>query len=314
MHREIALGFGALFVCIFGWGFSTNFIEFGLKEISFLPYLFYRFFVATIILTPFALLFKFDGLKTTIKFPLIWAIGISEAIGLLFQYFAISFFHVSAGFAALFSLLFVLLVPFLSLALLKEQLQPLHLLAVGIGLVGVIFVSTKGNFINFFIADTLGILFLIVTAFAFAFYLVFTAKLQQTHDVDTFALFYLVILIISLTTGITMFVFGSFVLPTLSAWFWIVSVVVISTIISFFAYFYAQERLNQNLVSVLLLGQLIIPFTIDFFYLNRNYNILVYIGLVIITLSMIVAAISPIIYNKTQASENEKPNQELSQN
>ena len=314
MHRKTVLAFGALVVYIIGGGFSTNFIEFGLKEISFLPYLFYRFFVATIILTPFAVLFKFAELKTTIKFPLIWAIAISDTIGLLFQYFAISFFHVSAGFAALFSLLFVLLVPFLSLVLLKEQLQPLHLLAVGIGLVGVILVSTGGNFSNFFIADTLGILFLIVTAFAFGLYLVFTAKLLQTHDVDTFALFYLVILILSLTTGITMFGFGSFVLPTLAAWFWIGNLALISTIISFFAYFYAQERLNQNLVSVLLLGQLIIPFTIDFFYLNRNYNIWVYIGIGIIALSMVVATISPIIYNRIQVRENEKPNQELSQN
>ena len=301
MHNKTILAFGSLFICVLGWGFSTNFIEFGLKEIGFLPYIFYRFFTTAVVLTPFVLLFKLNEVKVTVRYPLIWMIGISETVGILFQYFAISFYQVSAGFAALFSLLFVLLVPFLAFLILKEPIRLAHLVAVGIGLVGIVFVSSQGNLNNFFTTSTIGLLLLICTAFGFAFYLIFTAKLQRSQDVDTFTLFYLVMVIICLLGGLAMFSFGAFVLPTTQAWIWILLITFISTIIAFFTYFYAQNQLNPNLVSILLLGQLLIPFTIDIAYVGRSYNIWVYSGIGIIVLSMLVAILVPDNKQKTKS-------------
>jgi drug/metabolite transporter (DMT)-like permease len=100
-------------IAILGWGLSTTFIEFGLDFIAPFPFLFYRFGLATIALTPLVILFRFSEFLELIRNKRTWVIGISEASGLILQYLGQDR-DATAGLAALLSLSFIVIVPFIS--------------------------------------------------------------------------------------------------------------------------------------------------------------------------------------------------------
>ncbi|MHA2112228.1 MAG: EamA family transporter [Candidatus Hodarchaeales archaeon] len=107
------ISYGAMTIAILGWGLSTTFIEFGLDFIAPFPFLFYRFGLATIALTPLVILFRFSEFLELIRNKWTWVIGISEASGLILQYLGQDR-DATAGLAALLSLSFIVIVPFIS--------------------------------------------------------------------------------------------------------------------------------------------------------------------------------------------------------
>jgi drug/metabolite transporter (DMT)-like permease len=110
VSRPSTISYGAMAIAILGWGLSTTFIEFGLEFIGPLPFLFYRFGLATITLTPLVILFRLSKFLELIRNKWTWVIGISESLGLIFQYLGQES-GVTAGLAALLLLSFIVIVP-----------------------------------------------------------------------------------------------------------------------------------------------------------------------------------------------------------
>jgi len=284
-------------IAVFGWGLSTTFIEFGLEFITPFPFLFYRFGLATIILAPLVILFRTSEFLEIIRNKWTWVIGISEAMGLILQYLGQER-DVAAGLAALLSLSFIVIVPFISPFILHENLEKNHLIAMSVAFIGVIFISSEGNMINLTGSSILGIIFLLGAAVGYAFYIISTSRLTtiEKPNVDTFTLFFSVLLIISLSSLIASLTFRQTLnlasIPREGIQ-WIILLTIFSTLIAFFAYFRALQEISANVASVLLPLQVLVPFVIDFFILGRIYSLWVLTGSFLIIIAMFIVVIQP---------------------
>ncbi|MCE7734129.1 MAG: EamA family transporter [Candidatus Heimdallarchaeota archaeon] len=292
-NRPSSLSYGAMAIAILGWGLSTTFIEFGLEFVAPFPFLFYRFGLATLVLTPFVFYFRRSEFFELIKNKWTWAIGLAEASGLTLQYLGQE--TVPAGLAALLSLSFIIIVPFLSPIILNEKLEKNHLIAMSVAFIGVIFISTEGNVNNIMGSSFIGIILLLGAAVGYAFYIISTSRLTtiEKPDVDTFTLFYSVLLIITLASLVTSLTFSELSSVPSEGIQWIVLLTIFSTLIAFLAYFRGAQEISANVMSVLLPLQMLVPFTIDFFVLGRTYSLWVITGSVLVVLAMVIVVIQP---------------------
>jgi drug/metabolite transporter (DMT)-like permease len=283
-----------LSIAILGWGLSTTFIEFGLEFIGPLPFLFYRFGLATITLTPLVILFRLSKFLELIRNKWTWVIGISESLGLIFQYLGQEC-GVTAGLAALLLLSFIVIVPFISPFILHEKLGRNHLIAMLIAFIGVIFISSEGNLYNLASSSILGIIFLLAAAVSYAFYIISTSRLTtiEKPNVDTFTLFYTVLLIITLSSLFASLTFSKLSSIPRESIQWIILLIIFSTLIAFFAYFRALQEITANVASVLLPLQILVPFVIDFFVLDRIYSVWILTGSFLIIMAMSIVVIQP---------------------
>ncbi len=293
MSRPSSISYGAMAIAILGWGLSTTFIEFGLEFVAPFPFLFYRFGLATLVLTPFVFYFRRSEFIDLIKNKWTWAIGLAEATGLTLQYLGQE--TVPAGLAALLSLSFIIIVPFLSPIILNEKLEKIHLIAMSVAFIGVIFISSEGNVDNIAGSSFAGIMLLLGAALGYAFYIISTSRLTtiEKPDVDTFTLFYSVLLIISLSSLFTSLTFSELSTFPSEGIQWIVLLTIFSTLIAFLAYFRGMQEISANVASVLLPLQMLVPFTIDFFILGRTYSLWVITGSFLVVIAMVIVVIHP---------------------
>lgn len=287
-------------IAILGWGVSTPLIEAGLTYIPPFTFLFFRFLVASLVVTPYILIKKRDELFKLFRCKLVWIIGLSESAGQLFQYIGQDL-GVPSSLAALLSLSFLLFVPFFSVIILKEKLHKIHLFAVLIGASGVTLIATHGHFTDINGLNTsmiLGIIFLISSALSYALYIVFSSRLTSVvaPDVDVTVLFYLVLVIITVSSFIFTLSFESPAIPTgIEIWAVLLLLVLFSTIIAFLAYFESVKGISANTVSVLLLLQIFIPFFIESVFYKRGYPPVVLFGAFLLLIAMFLVVVIPII-------------------
>lgn len=293
--------YGFITIAILGWGLSTSFIEQGLDSIEPMTFLGIRFLSATLILTPIVLLRHRSDFVDLMRNKWVWFVGISEALGLTFQYFGQQR-SIPAGLASLLSLLFILIVPFISPFMLKVKLNPLHLVAVAIALGGVILISSEGQRTNLLGGSISGVILLLMAAFFYAIYITTTSRLTtvEKKDINTFALFYAILLIIAImTSALSLVTEGSPQIPS-ESWKWIMGLVIVSTLIAFFAYFEALKEIPANMASVLLLLQALIPFLIDYFILERSYSFWILVGSFLILIAIVVVVVIPYLDNSPE--------------
>ncbi len=294
VSRPSTRSYIAMAIAILGWGLSSSIIEFGLDFVAPLPFLFYRFGLATLTLTPLVVLFRTTEFLELIKNKWTWIIGISEATGLTLQYLGQER-EVMAGLAALLSLSFIVIVPFISPFIVNEKLARNHVIAMSIAFIGVIFISSEGELNNLAGSSILGIILLLGAAVSYAFYIITTSRLTtiEKPNVDTFTLFYSVLLIITLFSLIASLSFNELTPVPSKGIQWIVLLTIFSTLIAFFAYFRALQEISANVASVLLPLQVLVPFIIDFFVLDRTYSLWVLSGSSLIILAMVIVVIQP---------------------
>ena len=287
----------AISIAIFGWGLSTSFVDFGLDFIAPLPFLALRFLVATIIISPFVLLNnnRFSEVIELLKNKWVLSIGIFEALGLTLQYFAQV--DVPAGLSSLLTMLFILIVPFISMYVLNERIHYLNILAILFGLIGVFFIITEGNLSNLLGGSLIGILLLLGSAIGYAFYQISASRLttMEKKDVDIFSLLFVVMLIISSLSLISSLIVNvsDYQHIKIDAWIWIILLAIFSSIIAFVTYFEATKGINVNVISILLLFQFLIPFLIDFLFLKIPYSFYVIAGSIIIIIAMLLVLLIP---------------------
>ena len=295
-------------MAILGWGLSTSLIEFGLEYVSPFSFLFLRFSIASLILSPFILKTKYKEIKSLFRSKWVWFIGLSESTGMLLQYLG-QREGVPAGLAALLSLIFLIFVPFLSPLILDDRINRYHIIAIILGFVGVTIIASDGDvshLLDFDSGSILGIILLILAALAYAFYIVTTSRQVTIEDsnTDTTALFYIILIVISVVSFVMMVIFETPQLPSESiGWLWISMLVIFSTIIAFFAYFKALQRISANSASVLLLLQALVPFTIDVAILNRVYSSTVVIGVGFVVVAMVIIVMIPIFQQEETKKE-----------
>ncbi|MFX1567247.1 MAG: DMT family transporter [Promethearchaeota archaeon] len=281
-------------IAIIGSGLSSTFVELGLNSIPSVPFLFYRFAISTIILTPIILIKKRDQVGLLFKNKLVWLIGIFEGIGLILQYLGQEL-QIPAGLATLLTITYALMVPFFSWILLKQKLKLYHLIAVIMSLIGIFLIISEGSltFLSTSSFSLIGIIILIFSAIFLGLYITFTSYIQKLHDnnLDSFSLFYVTLVIISVFSIFTMIIKNEYIIPSQDTWIWIFLLVFFCTIIAFYMYFKSMKILSANQVSLLLLLQVIVPFALDIFLFGRNYNLWVLIGSIVLFISVFLSTL-----------------------
>ena len=284
---------------VLGWGLSTTFVEFGLAFIEPFLFLALRFSLAILIVSPFILVTRRSEVIKLFKTRWVYMIAFCETSGLLFQYIGQEqIYHVSAGLASLLTMMFIIIVPALSYWLLHEKFYTSHALAIILGFIGVFFIVTQGNLSNLANSSTTGVILLLLSATAYAFYQISTSKFTRDVDtnVDTFSLFYVVMILIASFSFVVSFIHSKFVVSfdvSLNAWFWIFNLAIFSTIFAFVGYFEASKGIPANTLSILLISQMLVPFFIDITILGYNYSLWVYTGGLIIIIGMFFIARVP---------------------
>jgi drug/metabolite transporter (DMT)-like permease len=164
-----------------------------------------------------------------------------------------------------------------------------------VAFIGVIFISSEGNVNNIVGSSFAGIILLLGAAVGYAFYIISTSRLTtiEKPDVDTFTLFYSVLLIISISSLFTSLTFSEISTVPSEGLQWIVLLTIFSTLIAFLAYFRGAQEISANVMSVLLPLQMLVPFTIDFFILGRTYSLWVITGSFLVVLAMVIVVIQP---------------------
>ncbi len=291
------VGFFYITIAVLGWGLSTSFIEFGLEFVNPLPFLSYRFIVATIILFPWVYAKKKKEVFRLLEKRLVWIIGVSEALGLMFQYFGQK--YVPASLSALLSLLFLIFVPFLAWIILNERIKVSNLAAALLGLTGAMMIALEGEFRKASSSSIIGTVLLLLAALSYGLYITTTSKLTRygKEDVDSLALFFAVLLIISITTFLSTLVSGQDLEMKKEAWIWLIGLVIFSTIIAFIAYFEALKVISASTASVVLLLQILVPFFIDLVILRRSFSDWVWVGSIVILFAMSIAVVAELKTN-----------------
>lgn len=302
---------------VIGWGLSTSFVEFGLPFVN--PYLFLalRFLLALLLVTPYILLKKRKEVLSVMKSRWPYIIAICETTGLLFQYLGQNL-DVAAGLSSLLTMMFILEVPVLSTVLLHEKFYRNHAIAIVLGLIGLFFIITEGDISRLVSSSILGIVLLLLSATSYAFYQLTTSKYTRGSetDVDSIALFYVVMLLITTYSWLMAFVNSSVTLAVpIDGWIWIGMLAIFSTIFAFTGYFEASKGIPANTLAIILMSQMLVPFFVDVFFLHMNYSLWVYCGAIIIVLGMYFVAKIPLdestnnnsSLNKASQSENNLP-------
>jgi drug/metabolite transporter (DMT)-like permease len=142
---------------------------------------------------------------------------------------------------------------------------------------------------------------LLGAAFSYAMYIVSTSRLTTIEQpgVDTFVLFYIILLIIAVSSSLSTLIFSQFEPIEGELWIWLVLLAVFSTLVAFFAYFEALREIPANTASVLLLLQVLVPFTVDYALLDRRYGIWVLAGSVLIIIAMLIVVLIPFLERRS---------------
>ncbi|MFW9778036.1 MAG: DMT family transporter [Candidatus Heimdallarchaeota archaeon] len=301
MSQNLTRAYLGVSFAIIGWGLSTTFVEFGLEFISPLPFLTLRFITATAIIGPVVMATRWPEVKELLLNGNIWLIAIFEVTGLIFQYIGQQ--SVPAGLSSLLTMMNILLVPFLAQLVLKEKLQLSNIMAVLLGILGVMSIMTETNQINGMETGQLffyGVLFLLGSATSYACYQIATKRTTSVTnpDIDILSLFFVVMSLISLmslsiTVILSNFQIESFLDFQSAAWLWIFLLAIFSTIIAFMGHFESTKGVQANVLSVLLLFQFVIPVIIDVLFLGVEYGLPTIIGSGLIIFAMVLVVYVP---------------------
>jgi len=278
-------------VPIIGWGLAPSIVDIGLDYIDPLPFLTYRFLAATLLLTPFILLKKQEEVKLLLKNRWTWIIGLSQAWAILFQY--LSQLFILPSLSATISYSYMILVPLVSVIILQESLDRRHIPVVVIATLGLAMITTEGN-LDIFNTSGLGIFLAFLATWGFAFYITSTSRLttKESVEVDSFALFYIIMVIVSITGLLLSLIFQADMrVASSTVWISILLLTLISTVFAYIAYIEALKFISANTASVVLLLQIVLPFLIDFFVFGRTFSWWVIVGSLLIIAASALAIV-----------------------
>jgi chloramphenicol-sensitive protein RarD len=258
----------AAFLSVAIWGFFSiplrNIKAFPAEEI-----LYYRIFTSLIVIWAAIFLFRRDVLQKDIQFYqsvsrkakniiIFQVVGASILLTLNWYTFIYAVNNVSLKSAAFAYMVCPLITAFGGFLILKEELAKVKLVALAIALVSIIMLAT-GSFIE--------VLWSVIIAALYAFYLIIQRKMQNLDKLNVLALQITVAVILMMP----FYIYHHESFPV-GVWFWshIVIIAVLFTVIPLFLSLYALIGIPSSTLGIIIYLNPIIAFTVAVLYFDEQ--------------------------------------------
>jgi len=261
----------AAFLSVAIWGFFSiplrNIKAFPADEI-----LYYRIFTSLIVIWIAIILFRRNILQQDLRFYkaaspkeqriiIYQVIGASILLTLNWYTFIYAVNNVSLKSAAFAYMVCPLITAFGGFLILKEELSKVKLVALAIALVSIIMLAT-GSFVE--------VLWSVIIAALYAFYLIIQRKMQHLDKLNVLALQITVAVVLMLP----FYIYHHESFPT-GAWFWghIVLIAVLFTVIPLFLSLYALIGIPSSTLGIIIYLNPIIAFTVAVLYFDEKISV-----------------------------------------
>jgi chloramphenicol-sensitive protein RarD len=261
----------AAFLSVAIWGFFSIPLR-NLKAYHAEEILYYRIFTSLVVIWLAIFLFRrkklqqdifyFKSLAKRDKRVIVWQIVISTILLTLNWYtFIYAINNVSIKSGAFAYMVCPLITAFGGYIILKESLSKIQLLSLGIALVSIIMLAT-GSLVE--------VLWSIIIAALYAFYLIIQRKMQHLDKLNVLALQISMAVILMLP----FYIHHHEGFPT-EVWFWshILIIAVLFTVIPLFLSLYALIGIPSSTLGVIIYLNPIIAFTVAIFYFDEEIDI-----------------------------------------
>jgi chloramphenicol-sensitive protein RarD len=261
----------AAFLSVSIWGFFSVPLR-NLKAFPSQEILYYRIFTSLIVIWAAILLFRRQALKQDIQYyksvspKARWIIfyqiiGATVLLTLNWYTFIYAVNNISLKSAAFAYMVCPLITAFGGFLILKEELSGIKLISLAIALLSIIMLAT-GSFID--------VVWSVVIAALYAFYLIIQRKMQHLDKLNVLAL--QISLAVLLMLPFYIHQHQSF--PT-SAWFWgnIVIIAIVFTVIPLFLSLYALIGIPSSTLGIIIYLNPIIAFTVAVLYFDERINV-----------------------------------------
>ncbi|RMG36109.1 MAG: DMT family transporter [Methanobacteriota archaeon] len=286
-------GYFFISVPILGFGIAPILIDIALETIDVYTFLFSRFFLSALLLTPILSFGYLEKVKSLLRNKYTYYLAICQAVAIVFQY--VSQLFVIPSFSTIITKSYLIYVPFIAPVILKERFLSRNVMVAAVGFLGVLLIS-GGTTLEFHVQTLLGIGAAIVSSLGFAFYIVYSSRMAKDEEVDNLALLLIILWFVALVSAGLMGINYRNLNPifTPEVLTIVATLIVFSTLLSYLAYFMALEEISATTGSVLLLLQNIPPFLSDVIIFDRKLGGDFIFGSILI----ITASIASVYYNQ----------------
>lgn len=285
-------GYFFISIPIIGFGIAPIVIDIALESIDIYSFLFARFFLSALLLTPILLFGYKDSVVSLLRNRYTYYLAMCQSVAIIFQY--VSQLFVIPSFSTIITKSYLIYVPFIAPLLLKERFLPKNVVIALVGFLGVFLIS-GGNPTQFEADVLLGVGAAIISSLGFAFYIVFSSKMARDDNVDNLSLLLIILWFVTFVSAGLMVVNHQSLRPnfTTEVILIVMVLVILSTLFSYLAYFIALEDISATTGSVLLLLQNIPPFLSDALLFDRDLESGFFVG----SLLILMASIASVYYN-----------------
>lgn len=283
--KEIS-GYMNLVFCILLWASIPVATKKMLVELDNFQILFYSTALSTLVMGIIVLAKK--KVKTmreyrAVDYRKMFTLGIlGNFLYYIFLYGALDKTTASEGFILAYT--WPMLVVVLSFFILKEKATMGKVLGILISFIGIIVITTKGDFMDFQLTNLLGDAMAVLGAVTFALFSVLGKKQNYDKTVSVFV-FFLAAFICLIPTVL---IFSDFVWPSSEVWKWLIYNGVFVNGISYVFWFKALERGKTHIVSNMLYLTPFISLVYIYFFLNEKILLSSFAGLVIIVFGILI--------------------------
>jgi drug/metabolite transporter (DMT)-like permease len=272
------------------WGTSFVAMKVGLEFVDPYSFAFLRLVTASIFSA--SLLFARERPELSVLLDWrIWALGILNAVGFVFQYVGIS--YTTANRAALIANSNVAFTAFLSWSLYHESMSPGNLLALPLSVLGLFLLVTGGDITTLSGGQVLGDLLVLLAGLVWSFFLVLNKDIVSSKSANVSQMVAWVMLVTTIGLAPAAFIMGDMtrVAVPWEGWVAVAYTAILCTVIPYWLFTRAQRSLGATLSALVLLIEVVVAVISSGLILGEQFAIGSGLGAVLVCVSIVLASI-----------------------
>ena len=271
------------------WGSSFVSVKIGLAYVNVFDFAFLRLAVASVIL--FVILILLGKFKpVALREGSVWILGLLNGTAFSLQYVGLLF--TTAAKTALLVDLNVIVVALLSWRLFQESFGLRKQLAVVLGALGAVMITTNGDLSTLAQGELFGDVLVFSAGLVWAFFIVMHKKLLLRSERNVVELSAVVMLVTAILLSPMAALFGGLNLMAVSieGWSWVAFIAIGCTVLPYALWIFALKAVTATIASVVGMLEIVAAMILSTLLLGEAYSILTLVGAAMILLSILTVA------------------------